>query len=74
MKSFSKPINNSRSVTLYKQGECGINRYKHLSLNAYTKPMAKGEREVLGGSSEWNYPEPRSIHWFNLNAACEHAK
>ena len=36
--------------------------------------MAKGEREVLGGSSEWNYPEPRSIHWFNLNAACEHAK
>jgi len=74
MKSFSKPVGSSRSVTLYKQGECGIHRFKVLAANTYKRSMAKGSNKSIDAPPEWSYPEPISVHSLGLTAACKYAK
>jgi hypothetical protein len=74
MKSLSKPIANFRSITLYKQGECGIHRFKVLAVNGYKRSMAKGSGKSIDAPSKWKYPEPKTVQSLGLTAACEYAE
>jgi hypothetical protein len=74
MKSLSKPIANIRSITLYKQGECGIHRFKVLAANGYKRSMAKGSNKSIDTPSKWRYPEPTTVHSLGLTAACKYAE
>ena len=74
MKSLSEPVANLRSITLYKQGECGIHRFKVLAANGYKRSMAKGSNESIDVPSKWSYPEPLTTHSLGLTATCKYAK
>ena len=74
MQSFSKlsPGTLFLSTTSYKQGECGIHRFKVLTVNRYKKPIAKGGQfGSMDSSSEWSYPEPNTFNSLALDTACK---
>ena len=59
------------SIKMYKQGDCGVNRYKILSFIFYRQPMGEGENVTDALSKpEWVYPPPGSIASDLLNYAC----
>ena len=56
---------------MYKQGDCGVNRFKNLSFIFYRQPMGEGENVTDALSKpEWVYPPPGSIASDLLNYAC----
>ena len=58
------------SYRMYKQGDCGVNRYKVLSFNLYNQPMGRGNMEKITPPSEWNYPIPESVSGVELTLIC----
>jgi hypothetical protein len=77
MESFSKlyPGFLYLSTTSYKQGECGIHRFKVLTMNKYKKPMTKGGQfSPMDSPSKWRYPAPNTFDSLMLATACDNAK
>ena len=59
------------SIKMYKQGDCGVNRFKNLSFIFYRQPMGEGENVTDSLSKpEWVYPPPGSIASDLLNYVC----
>jgi hypothetical protein len=61
------------SGKLYKQGDCGVNREKHLSFVFYEQPMGEGSGKTMTPPDEWVYPTPESISHFTLDFVCNYA-
>ena len=58
------------SSKMYKQGDCGVNRYKVLAFNLYNQPMGRGNMEKITPPSGWNYPIPESVNGVELTIIC----
>ena len=71
----SKPTESGvMSTKAYKQGDCGVNRYKGLSYIFYQQPMGRGTQEVENGPYDWIYPDPDSGGAIFLNFVCDYVK
>ncbi len=62
------------SVKVYYQGDCGVNRDKHLSFIFYKQPMGRGGGETDNTPNEWRYPIPGSIAEGMLKYACDYVE
>jgi hypothetical protein len=71
---FVIPVTGFWSSKMYKQGECGINRFKVLSMLAYKQSMGKGDNKEIRGDDKWHYPEPDNVKSTLLNYACNYVK
>ena len=59
------------SAKRYQQSDCGMNRYKILSLYVYYQPMGRGNSQTIPlPNSEWKYPPPSSVAGTILGAVC----
>ena len=59
------------SVKRYEQSDCGVNRYKILSLYVYYQPMGRGISKTIPlPSPEWKYPPSSSVAGLILGAIC----
>lgn len=67
-------ISGHKSSEFYKQGDCGVSRFKILSMIVYKKSMANGNKKDLGGNDEWVYPEPDNAARTSLDYACNYVK
>ena len=56
----------------YKEGDCGVVRYKNLSVIYYTQSMGKGEGLDNMVSLDWVYPPPDSVYGYILNYVCDY--
>jgi len=61
------------SVKSYGQGDCGVNRYKDLSLILYRQPMGRGDGYTYNPPNpEWEYPSPSSVGGITLKLVCDY--
>jgi len=67
-------VGDTKSIKVYKQGDCKVMRYKVLSIQVYKQSMGNGNYEDIGGLDEWQYPEPNNTARFLLNYACNYVK
>ena len=74
LKDYLKPDEyGTLSEKTYVQGDCGVNRYKWLSLIYYKQPMGEGSAETLSPlPEEWEYPPPESTGGFLLKYVCDY--
>jgi hypothetical protein len=68
------PMSGNKSSKFYKQGDCGMNRFKILSMVVYNQSMANGNKEDLGGMDKWVHPEPDNTARTLLDYACNYVK
>ena len=69
-----KPLKSgTMSSKAYKQGDCGVNRYKELSVIFNKQPMGEGSGETYNPPDKWRYPTPGSIFGDLLMHACIYA-
>ena len=60
------------SAKTYIQGDCGVFRFKYLSLILYEQPMGKGTGETFNPPNpEWYYPVPETIEAVLLDEVCK---
>ncbi|HIF36736.1 MAG TPA: hypothetical protein EYQ71_09065 [Candidatus Thioglobus sp.] len=57
----------------YKQGDCGVGRYKTLRFIFYVQSMGKGAGEGINDDA-WMYPSPGTIGRITLDYACNYVK
>ena len=65
------------SISSYNEGDCGINRWKLLSIVFFKQSMGKGQGEThtpTGDNANWNYPQTNQIDDMLLNYACNTIK
>ena len=63
------------SWKVYKQGDCGVNRFKYLSYMFYKQPMGEGSGEPLKpNNTEWNYLPPGTVDKIKLDYVCDYVK
>ena len=59
----------------YVQSDCGVNRYKWLSIIQYKQPMGEGSSETITTPpEEWEYPPPDSVVGDVLKYVCDYVK
>ena len=62
------------SSKVYRQGDCGMFRYKNLSYSFYKTPMGEGSGDTFSPPNpEWNYPPPNSTAEEILKQVCRRA-
>jgi hypothetical protein len=63
-----------RSVVVYEQLDCGINRYKRLTYVFYREPMGKGakSRAPIDGDDKWRYFAPGSSGTTVMKFVCDY--
>jgi len=54
------------------QGECSVNRFKHLSYIFYKQQMGSGAGETGNAPGEWKYLSPEGIGSTMLNYVCDY--
>ena len=59
------------SVKMYAQGDCGVNRFKHLSIIWYEQSMGNGVSVKVNPSDKWEYPLPDDASGRFLDYACK---
>jgi len=63
------------SGVLYKQGDCGVNRYKWLSSIFYKQPMGRGTGDTQKPhDTDWRYPSPGSVSGYLLKYVCNYVR
>ena len=62
------------SYKVYRQGDCGMLRYKNLSFIYYKQPMGEGSGDTDSPNPEWKYPPPDSVAEYTLKQVCEYAE
>ena len=70
---FLEPAEGFLSITMYRQLDCNLFRFKTLSWSFHKKSMGGGSRKTLSVPKEhkdWNYPPPKSGNEIILNAVC----
>ena len=85
MVSYEKPynpyegtldkFNGTMSSKYYRMGDCGVVRYKELSLTYYTQQMGGGEGKsdpITGILDSWEYPPPDTTDGFMLDYVCDY--
>ena len=75
--SLSDRLKPSESGTMsgktYVQRDCGVNRYKWLSIIQYKQPMGEGSSETITTPPEkWEYPTPDSVSGVLLKYICDY--
>jgi len=71
LKDFGEPIGDIKSVVIYFQGDCEMNRMKLLSKNYYVGQMGKGDMKSDNPSNpEWVYPPPGTAISQTLDLVC----
>ena len=73
MRDYSNQDGNGyMSDQSYIQGDCGVFRFKYLSLILYEQPMGKGTGETFNPPNpEWYYPVPETIEAVLLDEVCK---
>jgi hypothetical protein len=73
MRDYLKPTDTgTMSGKMYKQGDCGVNREKHLSFSYYKEPMGRGSGTTMTPSDEWMYPSPGTVRKLILDYVCDY--
>jgi len=73
MTDYLKPSDNGTlSGKMYKQGDCGMVRFKDLSFSYYKQPMGRGSGRTLTPPDTWDYPSPGTVSIFILDYACDY--
>ena len=73
MTDYLKPSDNGTlSGKMYKQGDCGMVRFKDLSFSYYKQPMGRGSGRTLTPPDTWDYPSPGTVSKFILDYACDY--
>ena len=72
LNDYLKPKAGYMSTKMYKQGDCGVNRYKILSFIWYEQPMGEGDGERDNPPNEWRYPLPKSVSGYELGWVCDY--
>ena len=70
---FLEPAEGFLSITMYRQLDCNLFRFKTLSWSFHKEPMGGGSRKTLSVPKEhknWNYPPPKSGNEIILEAVC----
>ena len=65
---------NFKSSKIYFKGECGINRFKVLSMLGYEQSMGSGDMTDIGGVDKWHYPEPDNVKSAFMTYTCNYVK
>jgi hypothetical protein len=63
------------SGKIYKQHDCKLVRFKHLSFSFHKQPMGRGSGDVMKPVKEeqgWQYPTPNSVSETILKSICSH--
>ena len=63
-----------RSVKVYEQVDCELNRYKRLTYVFYKQSMGLGESETLEGDGNWKYMVPDTSAYSVMKYACDYVK
>ena len=64
-----------KSALTYFKADCGIKRYQILSQSFHTEYFGRGNiLESNTPDPKWEYPNPETIHFFNLDIICEVAE
>ena len=59
MSDYLKPDPNGiMSIQMYVQGDCGVNRYKHLAFLFSKEPMGRNGDPSYTPPDDWHYPSP----------------
>jgi hypothetical protein len=76
MDDYLTPTENGiMSGKVYSQGDCGVFRFKNLSLSFYKEPMGEGTPEQLNSTdTPWKYPSPDSSSETILKTVCDSVK
>jgi|LWDU01.1.fsa_nt_gi hypothetical protein len=70
---YLKPTDTgTMSTKMYKQGDCGVNREKHLSFIFYEQPMGRASGETYNPPDKWNYPTPDSVGGIVFKYVCDY--
>jgi len=75
LSNFLKPYEGYLSVKVYKQYDCKLVRFKHLSFSFHKQPMGRGSGDVSKphkGLQDWQYPTPNSVSEKILETNCSH--
>ena len=70
---FLEPAEGFLSITMYRQLDCNLFRFKTLSWSFHKKHMGDGSRKILSVPKEhkdWNYPHPKSGNEIIFKAVC----
>ena len=68
---FLKPAKGFLSVTVYRQLDCRLFRYKSLSYSFHKKPMGEKPSETVNHrNTEWEYPSPNSSNETIIKRVC----
>ena len=70
---FPKPNEiGTHSSKFYRQGDCGVSRYKTLSSSFYKQPMGEGSGRTNDEPDEWENSYPGSIGDHFLDEVCDY--
>ena len=72
LSDYLKPIEGGYlSSKIYRQGDCGLFRFKILSFIFHKEPMGGGTGDSYNPANpEWGYPSPNSVDETFLKFAC----
>ena len=74
---YVKPYSGDLSVEAYFEGDCGINRWRLLSIVFFKQSMGTGQKDIqtpTGEYANWYYPPSDRIDGMLLNHACNNIK
>ncbi len=74
LKNYLKPTEwGDLSTKVYREGDCSLKRFKHLSYIWYKQPMGILESDSNTPTDpKWEYPDPDSIGYRLLNYVCDY--
>ena len=76
LSNYLKPTKQGNlSVKIYKQHDCKLVRFKHLSFSFHKQPRGRGSGDVMKPVKEvqgWQYPAPNNVSESILKSICSH--